>query len=337
MESRYLPHPYMMNLELTTKCPLRCPQCYVGLDKVREMPLDTALYWLREGAKSGVKQVNLSGGETLAYPHLDRLLTECVALGMDSAVALSGAYVNRDRLQRLIATGVNDIFISLNGSTEEINSQTRDGYGLAIKALELLQELDFKNRWINFVMHKSNAEDLPQMVALGEKMGVTGIVILVFKPDAAHELPSYPTAAQLRSSAKFIKAYQGPLELFPEPCFSPLLALVEERFFLNRNVGIDRGCGAGRDALSVTTEGLLTPCRHLDVPEKFPDMMSYWQESEFLSRLRAVEDRREKPCRGCHYENNCLPCMAVMHKMYHGVLESWLDCPLASETAKAMC
>ena len=62
--------PAQMNLELTTRCPLRCPQCYVSLNTGREMPLDTALYWLRDAAECGVKDINLSGGETLCYPQL---------------------------------------------------------------------------------------------------------------------------------------------------------------------------------------------------------------------------------------------------------------------------
>jgi hypothetical protein len=59
ISNRYLPAPWQMNLELTTKCPLHCPQCYVYLNNGREMPLETALYWIRDAAEAGVQHVNL--------------------------------------------------------------------------------------------------------------------------------------------------------------------------------------------------------------------------------------------------------------------------------------
>ena len=76
-ENKYSNVPLQMNLELTTKCPLHCPQCYVSLNTGREMPLETALYWIRDAASCGVRSVNLSGGETLCYPYLTELIKEC--------------------------------------------------------------------------------------------------------------------------------------------------------------------------------------------------------------------------------------------------------------------
>ena len=115
-----------MNLELTTRCPLHCPQCYVSLNNGREMPLDTALYWIRDAADAVVKQVNLSGGETLCYPHLTELIRECHKCGLDSNIALSGAYVTEEKLREFIDAGVTRIFVSLNGSTKEVNEKTLD-------------------------------------------------------------------------------------------------------------------------------------------------------------------------------------------------------------------
>ena len=54
-----------MNIELTTRCPLRCPQCYCTLTGGKNIDLNTAIYWIKEGASLGVKEVMLSGGETL--------------------------------------------------------------------------------------------------------------------------------------------------------------------------------------------------------------------------------------------------------------------------------
>ena len=169
------------------------------------------------------------------------------------------------------------------------------------------------------------------MIALAERYGVQELVILAFKPDAAHQLAGYPTADQMRAAAKVIKGYKGPVSVGAESCFSQLRSLVGKSFFINRNMGVFRGCGAGRDGLSVDVHGRLTPCRHLDVPEDYRSITEYWQNSPFLGELRTVEERREEPCRGCELASACLPCMAVGMKLHGRIMGGMEECPLGQE------
>ena len=332
-EVRALKAPFEINLELTTKCPLHCPQCYVSLNTGREMPLETALYWLRDAAQCGVKCVNLSGGETMCYPHLMELIEECKRLGMSSNVALSGALVTEEKLREMIEKGVGCIFVSLNGSTRQINEMTRDGYDLAVNTLRLLKDIGFPRTFINWVMHSSNAADLPAMAKLAEDYGVCTLAVLAFKPDSAHELKSFPSKEQLEEAADFIRSYRGPVKVHVESCFSQLRALVKQTFFGSLNYGILRGCAAGRIGVSVTAEGLLTPCRHLDKAERFEHLIDYWNSSVFLKSLREAEENRKEPCLGCRFEAACLPCMAVGMKLRGELNTGMPECPLAYRNA----
>jgi len=325
---KYRDAPLQMNLELTTKCPLHCPQCYVSLNTGREMPLETALYWIRDAAACGVRSVNLSGGETMCYPHLTELIKECCRLKLASNIALSGSYINWKRLDELIESGVTGIFVSLNGSTKEINEKTRDGYDLAIQTLELLQKIKFPCTVINWVMHSCNAEDFPAMISLAEKHEAFGLTVIAFKPDSSHEMKSYPSKRQIEAVAKTIREYRGPVKLNAEPCFSQLKTLIKETFYGSANYGLFRGCGAGRYGISVTTEGTLTPCRHLEVEERFEHISDYWNHSEFLKKLRLVEENRQSPCKGCRFETNCLPCNAAGIKLHGELKYGMTECPL---------
>ena len=329
--------PVQMNLELTTKCPLHCPQCYVHLNTGKELQLEKALYWIKEGAACGVQLVNLSGGETLCYPHLDRVLEECHRLSMNTAVALSGAYVTEERLQRLIDSGADEIYISLNGSIEAVDQLTRDGYSLAIHALELLHKMEFPNTMVNWVMHSHNADDFENMIVLCERYNVRKLVVLGFKPDSSKQLSSYPTLQQMKKIASIIKKYKGPTKIEVESCFSQLRALVLSGFLLNHNIGIERGCGAGRDGLSVNVDGKLTPCRHLDIPEEYTSMQEYWEKSSFLEKLRAVEEHRGSPCRECKLHRNCLTCADICLKLHGDVNCGMEECPLSSEVGSEGC
>lgn len=99
----------------------------------------------------------------------------CIITGK-ICVILSGYNLCEDTFNKLIEAGVTNIFISLNGSTEEINAFTRDGYLLAIEALAFLQNKGFKNTIINWVMHRSNADDFENMLQIAEKYEVSRVV-----------------------------------------------------------------------------------------------------------------------------------------------------------------
>lgn len=319
-EFTFFARPRMMNIELTTRCPLHCPQCYCDLSRGCDVDLAIAKGFVRQARALQMQQINLSGGETLIYPHLFELIECCREYGIRTNVALSGYGFDAEVLRQLRSAGVGGIFISLNGSTEAINRQSRDGYALAVQALNTLQQANDSDYLINWVAHRNNVEDFPALVALAESYGVKTIVVMAFKPDSRRELPSLPSREQLLVLADFIKKYPvGSLKIVIESCFSPLRALVGQRFFVNLNQGINKGCQAGRDSLSVNVDGKLTPCRHLEIEEPFDSIAEYWQQSKTLRQLRTVEQDTRAPCLDCNYERHCLHCMAVSRKM-HGEL-----------------
>lgn len=330
----YSPRPLQMNLELTDACPLHCPQCYVEANARRQMPLETALFHIREAAENGVRYVNLSGGETLCCPHLTELIRSCADYGLVSAVALSGALASREKLRELIEAGVSEIYVSLNGSTKEINDQTRDGYELAVGTLEnlrgLCKELSFSYVAINWVMHRCNADDFPQMIRLAEEYEVKELVVMGFKPDAAGHLESFPTRDQMKKVARWIRQYQGPVEIGVESCFSPMRALLGESLFCgNTNVGIERGCDAGIASYSVDADGHYTPCRHILKPEAYRSLDAYWHDSQVLRTIRNAEGKSRASCAGCRLEKYCLPCMDIGQKLAGDPFGGFPGCPLA--------
>lgn len=69
--------------------------------------------------------------------------------GIAANVALSGFGFDQKVYDRLIEVGVTGIFISINGSTEEINALSRDGYALSIAALQLLQKNRYPHTCVN--------------------------------------------------------------------------------------------------------------------------------------------------------------------------------------------
>lgn len=293
------------------------------------MPLDIAFKWIHEAANLGVQELCLSGGETMCYSHIYEIIKEATKLNLKTNIALSGWGLNNTTFDKLISSGVKEIYISLNGSNNKINSKSRDGYELAIKTLELLNSKGFKNGNINWVMHGSNADNFEDMIKLAEKYNIKKLIVMSFKPTSSHELPGLPTENQMRNVAKIIKMYKGSLELVVEGCFSQMRALVGQYFWGNMNSGIDRGCTAGIDSISVNVEGLLSPCRHLEYFEKYDSIKEYWDNSEILKKLRIVEEKIYEPCDNCKYKEYCKHCMAINAKMKGKIFIGNSTCPLS--------
>lgn len=321
--------PVTMNLELTSRCPLHCPQCYCDLTHGKDLDLDTALYWIDQAHQNHVQNVNLSGGETMVYPHLLTLIEACAKRGMQANIAISGYGITREVLEEIIQAGVGGIFVSLNGSTKEIGSKSRDGYDLALHALELLRDMDFDGVHINWVMHSNNADDFANMLPLCEQYNVPNLSVMVFKPDSSHQLPSAPTGAQMRAVAEIIRQYKGPVHLDIEGCFSQMRALVYQGFLGNINQGVGRGCLAGTAGISINVDGKITPCRHLEIPEETRTIREYWENSPTLAALRTAAHTPQEPCQSCKLQKYCLPCMAFNVKMHGKISYGTKECPLA--------
>ena len=307
---------FSMNIELTTKCPIRCPQCYCTLSGNKHIDLEIAKGKIREAAEHGVENINMSGGETLCYPWLYELVSYASGLCKNINIAISGCYFNKDVLAKLINAGVTSISVSLNGSTEEINRLTREGYPLAMNAIRILGEAHFSNTYINWVMHSNNCDDFPNIVSIAEDHGIRYIDVIMFKPDSHHELKSYPSDQQMKQIADFIRHYRGPVKILVETCFSQMLALIHNNsWFGNIDAGGQKGCRAGIYIYNISVDGYYSPCRHLDQYEKYDSLDEYLELSPVIQKLRDYENDLRSPCDSCPVSKYCRPCPAIPYKI----------------------
>ena len=323
--------PRMMNIELTTACPLRCPQCYCSLANGKHIELQTALHWIQEGGANGVKDVMLSGGETLCYPHIYEVISAANKWCGYAHIALSGFGFTKNIFDKLVNSGVCGIFISLNGSTEEINAQTRDGYYLALSALQLLHKYGFQNTYINWVMHSCNSDDFINVVEIAEKYEVRRLVVMALKPDSNNKVPTMPTEEQMLDIKRVINNHKGNVQIMVESCYSPMIALLKNTKLLgNLNTSAWKGCGAGRYTFSVSVDGMLSPCRHLNYYEEYSSLSYYWNNSKVLQYIREIEDNKREPCKSCDFSEYCRHCLAINYKANADLYIGHEACPLKS-------
>lgn len=316
--------PLTINMEVTTKCPLKCSQCYCHSNKAKYIDKNKAMERINEAGRLKVPFISFSGGETLEYKYITDLIRCCKNNNIHSAIAISGVEFNESVLEKLINSGINSIYVSLNGSSKEVNSMSRDGYEFAVRALEILKRSSFNNYYINWVAHNYNISDFKNMINLAERYQVKKIIVLALKPNSKYELRGAPNYENFIRLSEYIEKFScEALKIEIESCYSPL------KSYLNN--GKSKGnildiCGAGKTTMSISVDNNMSPCRHLEIYDNLDSIENYWRCSPTINKLRNCYNREK--CKKCKYSDNCLPCTAINYKINNKLFGSNEYCPL---------
>lgn len=312
--------PEQLQVELTTKCPLNCNQCYCNLEG-REINKEQLFSYLYQAAWLGIPTITLSGGEPLLYPSLIETVELISRLGLYSALATSGAGLTSETLRELKDAGLNDLFFSLNGSTKEIHSISRDGFEETISAMTVAKNENIPFN-INWVAREDNVLDFNEVLKTAEKLGAQKLVILSLKPDCADQLQAPLSTSSLQYLAGIFKNHdQEQLALAIEGCFPSLLMAV-----LDTAIPGKIGCEVGRTVLSVNVDGSLSPCRHIPLHEEAQPLKTYWYESKNLAMLRDSYNGLSGTCTDCRWHDQCHPCRANAMKLHDDVYAGENEC-----------
>ncbi len=104
----HLNTPPLVWLELTRKCDLACPHCYIngGAARQQEMPTHRWLNLLDEMADMGVWAVAFTGGEPTLYPGFAELVLHARERDLLVGIATHGLFLTDDLLTSLPKEGV---------------------------------------------------------------------------------------------------------------------------------------------------------------------------------------------------------------------------------------
>jgi MoaA/NifB/PqqE/SkfB family radical SAM enzyme len=175
-------------IELTTRCPLRCRMCcregHHGMAR-KDMSLEDfkkILPLLRE-----VEAVVLEGwGESLLHPRLTEVIRLVKSEGAQVGFVTSGLTLTDDYVSELVQAGTDFIGFSLSGATAETHDSIRVNSHLPklldhirkFQEIKARQKTVFPRLHIVYLLLKSNIADLPTLIRLAKDLGI-GEVILI--------------------------------------------------------------------------------------------------------------------------------------------------------------
>lgn len=302
----YYKFPPILQIEVTNKCPLNCPQCYKDIRNEKEIEWELIERTIQEGAQNGLKCILINGGEPLSYSKFWDLLDLLRKYDIKAHTYISGAGVTNQFAQKIKEYNIK-VNISLNGSTLQINSLSRDGYEVALKAMEIFKYNNV-NYGINWVARSDNLKDFKNILYLGELNNADSILIVGNKMTHLGTLVSPLKYDELEELVKEIRDYEkgsGKLRIDKQRCFTELCDL-----YFNSYNKYDCGCQAGFLACTMDINGRFSPCSHLNYPEKFESVEKYWHHSDILTKLRANLSTNSFPCSACSNRIRCRFCKA---------------------------
>jgi pyrroloquinoline quinone biosynthesis protein E len=182
MDKPVINPPIALLAELTHRCPLSCPYCSNPVELTRaETELSTEVWGniFKQAAALGVLHVHLSGGEPASRRDLVELVAHARDAGLYTNLITSGIGITEDRLAALDAAGLDHVQLSMQGVRAELADRVggyKGGFDRKMAVAEMIRARDIPLT-LNAVMHRHNMDDLPETLALAERLGARRIEV----------------------------------------------------------------------------------------------------------------------------------------------------------------
>ncbi len=176
-------HPILVHIIPMRKCNLDCTYCNEFDDVSTPVPLDEMKKRLDILAGMGTSIITISGGEPLLHPDLDEIVRHIRKHGIIAGLITNGFFLNKERIERLNAAGLEHLQISIdNAVPDEVSKKslkTLDG------RLEMLSEWALFQVNINSVLGSGvkNSEDALKIAHRALELGFTSTVGIIHDHD----------------------------------------------------------------------------------------------------------------------------------------------------------
>jgi pyrroloquinoline quinone biosynthesis protein E len=297
-------NPLALIAELTHRCPLHCVYCSNPLElqqRANELSTEVWSRVFREAAQAGVLQADLTGGEPLARTDILGLIRAARAAGLYVNLITSGLPLDETKLASLVEAGLDHIQLSFQGAQEEIAQEISGTKSHAQKLRVLGWLKNFRVAvTLNFVIHRSNIDQIPEMLILAEASSATRIEfanVQYYGWAFANRENLLPTREQLDRSIELIKQAQERLKG----------KIRIESVVPDYYAKYPKACmgGWGRKLMLITPNGDALPCHAARVIPgllfanvKDQSLREIWENSEAFQKFRG-EDWMQEPCKTC--------------------------------------
>lgn len=178
-----LPYPLTLTIETVNRCNLACVMCHLPhFEKTKTTLNAESLVKIFEEAEAiGVPAILIGNGhEPLLYKEVDSLIDEAVKHQiMDLLLFTNGHLLNKDRVEKILNSGVTRVFISLDAATEETYNKIRRARSDGSRREGRLHQVE---------------ENIRYLVARRDELGLKLPIVrvsFVMQVENVHEIPAF--------------------------------------------------------------------------------------------------------------------------------------------------
>lgn len=293
--------PLFATFELTPLCNLRCPMCYVRLDKScmalqgKSMSAEEWLEIARQARDMGLLFVTLTGGEPFLRPDFWEIYNGMTELGLLVAVYSNGTLIDEAVIERLKANPPHNIKISLYGASDETYETMcgiKNGFTRVSHAVDLLNEsgLPF---FCTCTAVRENVHDIPALYRFAAEKGIkffhSGAIALSARGALSDPLSSRTRVSEDAWTLESLE--KAKVKVDPHP-------------FIR--------CGGVNTSFFMTWHGHMSFCGFTPKPYvqmSFPlDFTAAWEK--MLGQIEAIKTPAE--CASCEYAEFCRRCPGLL-------------------------
>jgi pyrroloquinoline quinone biosynthesis protein E len=296
--------PLGMVAELTYRCPLQCTYCAnpVNLADYRsELGTDDWIRVIDQAQSLGILQLHLSGGEPLVRRDLAQLIAAARSRGIYTNLVTSGVPLPADRLESLVAAGLDHFQLSIQDSdpTRAFAIAGRQTHQRKLAVGKLVQKSGLPLT-VNVVLHRSNIDHVGELVELAAQIGADRLELAhtqfygwAWRNKRALMPSREQVIAADQAAAAARQAYGDRLEI----------VYVAADYFDTRPKPCMNGWGSRQ--LVVAPNGDVLPCLAAGQLPGLPppnansaNLDTIWYDSDLFNRFRGT-DWMPAPCRTC--------------------------------------
>lgn len=330
-----LPHPVMrtprtVDIELTSRCNLRCRYCYFFNNpavEYKDLPTEDWLQFFDELGSLGVMNLSLAGGEPFIREDLKALLEGIVHNRMRFSLLSNGALIDDEMAAFLAGTGRCDhVQVSVDGSKPESHDPARGkgSFDGAVRGIRTLQRHGVKVA-VRMTIHKHNVHDLEGTAKfLLEDLGLpsfgtnsAGYLGTCRLNSDEIQLTTAERQLAMETLLHLAKKYNGRISALAGPLADGHMWSRMQKARAESAPAFSNGrhltaCGCPSNTITVRADGAIVPCSmlaHIELGHINRDrLVDVWQKSAPLNDLRnrySIPLEDFEFCAGCEYSPYC--------------------------------
>ena len=321
--------PRLVAWEVTRNCNLNCVHCRAAATRgpyADELSTEKCRETLDQIAEMGRPILILTGGEPLLRQDIFDLAQYGTALGLRMVMATNGTLITPEITEKMKASGIQRVSISLDGPDATIHDRFRKvqgAFGGAMAGIELLKQegIEFQ---INTTISRHNAGQMEAMLHLAVRLGASAHHIFLLVPTGrAKEMKDQEIdAGEYEKLLHWFYSMRKEVPIHLKATCAPHYYRVLRQEAHQRGEKVDyatygldamtRGCLGGTSFCFISHLGIVQPCGYLELKcgdlknDRFRDV---WEKSQVFRDLRDFSSYKGK-CGHCEYVRFCGGCRA---------------------------